>query len=418
MVRAVIGALALTGISAAPPRLPPDLEDRLVRESNRIFSGDSTRAVHADPTRPGRFGDSLVAHLPPLNAEFTRWIEDRDRAAARDVWLGRQPWARAPASWAAAVDRLGPQLDGLLAGSHAARAELPPRGDITEAADGVPWMGLQVAAELTALRVRRSLALGATARATDDCLDGLALGRDASITGLMIGRMLGIAAQSKLIHSCVAAFDALPAAAKRDAIRAARAVRDAVPPMSTTVRDDVFSMSLWTMGRSLSASAKRKLLPAARRAADASAGTGLSAMRPEQVRAYWAFMDRVAPVLDRPVAEREAALRTLDEAAPVQALPQGDSLTASYSGYARHADAAMLRLDALVLAAVADLHALRGEAVGIRNFQEAGLITPDEARRLAGARLRPTDEGALEVSVALGLPDREETLALRVTPDR
>jgi hypothetical protein len=416
MVRAVIAAVALT--TAPAPQLPPDLEDRLVRESNRIFSDHSPRAAHAAPTSPGSFGDSVVAHLSPFNSEFTRWTQDPDRDAARDVWLGKRPWAKVPATWAAAVDRFGPQLDGLLRASHAARAELPPRGDITDAADGIPWMGLQVAAEMAALRIRRSLSLGAAVRAGQDCLDGLALGRDASITGLMIGRVVGTAAQSKLIQSCVAAFDVLPAAAKRDAIRATRAVRDAVPPLSRTVRDDVFSMSLWTLGHSLTASAERRLVPAARRLAGANAATGLSAMHPEQLRKYWSFMDRIAPVLDKPLTEREAALRTLDEAAPDEARPQGESLATSYSRYARQADAAMLRLDALVLAAVADLHSVTEMGMGVRQLEEAGLITRDEARRLAGARLHRTGDGLLEVSVALPLADREETLVIAVTPDQ
>jgi hypothetical protein len=410
-----MAALALAFVPVATPQLPPDVEDRLVREVNRVFSGHSPRAVHAPPTNPGSFGDAIVAHLPTLNAEFSRWMEDPEREAARDVWLGKRPWAEGPASWLAAVDRFAPQLDGLLAGTHAQRAELPPRRDVTDAADGVPWMGLQVAAELAALRIRRSLTQGTADRAGRDCLDGLALGRDASITGVMVGRMVGVAVQSKLIQSCVAALDVLPATAKRDAIRAVRAVRDAVPPLSTTVRDDVFSMSLWTLGRSLSASAQRRLVPAARRVAEANAETGISAMRPEQVGTYWKAMDRIAGALDLPTNEREAKLNTLSETGSGAAL-QGESLTASYARYARYADAATLRLDALVLVGIADLHS--EQAMGVRQLREAALLTAEEARRLARASLRRTTEGLLEVSVTLPLQDGEEPLVLAVTPDR
>ncbi|HSM91384.1 MAG TPA: hypothetical protein VLT47_00780 [Anaeromyxobacteraceae bacterium] len=237
-----------------------DLEERLVRDANAAFSRTFERPVHADAPLPGTLGDAVARHLPPIQAWADSVKDDEPaRDVAREIVEGKRPLARLPAAYARALADLAPHLDGLLAGTRAAKADLPSGREAFVPCDGANWTGYQAAALLVGLRARRSLAAADAAGAVALCLDGLALGRDAAITSGMVGHMAGAAIVKRLAPPCRDALARLSPPERRTAASRLRVVRDGFPSVHEMLRVEFLSVELTAFTRLFHGDARRRL---------------------------------------------------------------------------------------------------------------------------------------------------------------
>lgn len=393
-----------------------DLEARVVRDTNELFARSHPRPVHVGAASPGATGDAVARHLPPFEAAAQALAKDEAALQrTREVVSGTAPLVALPAVSAAALERLEPDLDALLRATRAERADFPATRDhfsLLEGSGG--WVGWQLAATFAGVRMRLALAAGQPRRAVVDGLDGIALGRDAAIAWGLVGRMVGAAIVSRLAPPMTAAIDALPdAAARRDVLERVRALRDAIPPFSRTLADESTLTQLY-VGDALPASLRAALDPRARTVMqDGLRETGW--WQRLAIRDGWRELreaqDALIAAADLPEPDRSAAFAAVNARVTRSVNPFAAIGLPSYLGYARRADAATRRLDALVLAAAAGaLHAERGRwPASLAEVAAAGEIDPSEAARLADVALEEMDGGrALSIRVPLPRADGEE----------
>ena len=388
---AILGPALALGCWLAVRQQVGDLEARVVRDTSELFSRSNARPVHGDAPSPGAIGDAVPRHLPPLEAAAKALAKDEaGTRRARDVVSGEAPIDALPDSFAAALDRLGPDVDALLAATRAERADFPVTKESFSPLDDGGWLGWQLAATLAGVRMRRALAAGEPASALRDGLDGLALGRDAAIARFLVGRMVGAAVVSRLSPAVAAAVDALPdAVARRDALRRLRAIRDAFPPFSRTLADDFTLMQLYA-GEALPRSVRDALHPRARAIVE-GASRKTAMWERLAIRDGWRGLREVEDLLvaaaDRPEPERAAVAaavkaRVLRSPNPFAAIALPD-----FGKYARRADASNRRLDGLVLAAAAGAFQAerRRWPESVTEIVATGDLDRSEAARLAGA---------------------------------
>lgn len=412
-------ALALLAWGIARQQVS-DLEDRLVRDANALAARTYRRPVHAPPVRDGTFGDAVVRHLPPFQAEADSGKRD-DAGGKRlgEVAAGEAPVSALPDRWRRALERLGPDLDGLLAGTHAARADLPPDRLFATPDRSGRWDGYQLAAKLAAVRTRLALARGDAGSALRDCLDALALGRDAGIAAGLVGRMVDAAIVSRLAPACAAAIGATPPPALPGAIGGVRAIRDATPTVAAMLRDDLVSSEALAFGRD--PAVEQRLTPAAQALFE---GDRVAAAAWERLarRDGWRVLrhgfDGLVAAAGTPPPDRDAAFARVQATAARSLNPLAAIALPDVAKYLRRADAAALRLDALVLAAAAASHR---EASGawprsVEALAAEGRLSRAEAARLAPVSLVLRPDGALELRAPLPARpnDPPESLALAV----
>lgn len=404
-----------------------DLEERLVRDANATFSRPLLRPVHVDVPTPGTFGDAVARHLPPIQ----RWadsakVDAKARETARDVVAGKRPLSELTPAYAAALRSLAPSIDGLLAGTRAASAELPSRKDAWNVCDGADWLGYQAAALLAGLRMREALASGDEARATELCLDGLGLGRDAAISTGLVGHMVGVAIVKRLWPPCVDAVVGLPAEERPGVTARLRAARDAFPSVAGMFRVEFLVQELMGMGGLMSEEARSRLSPkaAAQRASAQPLPTWERLAARDgwrATRAVWDKLIRVAE-LNRGLG-RDAGFAAVELEAERGINPFVELGKPGRSPkYARRAESAVARLDLLVLsaAAFAFLEAEGRWPASVAELTARGLLSPQEEERLAEARFRrPDTGGAFEARLSVFTGDEEkptEELVLEVRP--
>lgn len=418
-------ALAILGWAAARQSVG-DLAARLAADAHAIVDAPRTRPVHAGAPLPGSLGDALARHLPPFQAlaaeeEGDDPARERDRRTLREVVAGDAPPEQLPPRYAVALRALGPDLDGLLAGTRAGRAEL-------EAADGSApapdrWSpAYQLAATLAGARVRLALAAGHPDAAVRDCLGALALGRDAAIAQGLVGHMVGAAIVSRLVPPCASALAALPPDRGGEALAALRGIRDAFPPFSATMRDEAVLVQFVGVGAELPPDEQARLGPRCRGAmAEGTADRGFWELL--LLRDAWrdtqSGFDDLVRAADLPQPAREAAFAVVEERLGRRMNFAAAMPAKRFARYGARADALVRRLDVLVVAvAVARLNQERGRWPGsVGALRETGQVEEREAR--AVARLEPGERGGLRVAAPLprhAEDDRADTEVVLVMP--
>lgn len=403
-----------------------DLEERLVRDANAAFSRPVARPVHVDAPAPGTFGDAVAHHLPAIQ----RWADSvkddsKAREAARDVVAGKRPLAQLPPSYEAAVRDLAPALDGLLAGTHAGSLDLPLAPEKWEPCSGAGWDGYQAAALLAGLRARGALAAGDAPGAMTTCLDGLALGRDAAISSSLVGHMVGAAVVKRLWPPCREALARLGGREADGAVTRLRAVRDAIPSVTEMLRVDLLGTEVVGFGRELTHERRARLVPLAaaqipsERLAPWERAMARDGWRSS--RASWDALLRVS-ALNRGLT-RDAGILAVMKEAERRVNPLAAIVTpGGHAKYARRAEAAIARLDLLLLAAATAR--FREEAgrwpTSVAEPAARGWLTALEAERLSEARLSGARAGeALLLKLAVRTGDEkepEEELGVEVRP--
>lgn len=334
-----------------------DLEERLVRDANATFSRSFERPVHVDAPLPGAFGDAVARHLPSIQTWRDSVNEDaKSLEVARAIVEGKRPSSELPPAYSRALADLAGHLDGLLAGTRAARADLPPGNFAWRPCDGADWVGYQAAALLAGLRARRSLAAGDATGAVGLCLDGLALGRDAAITSGLVGHMVGAAIVKRLAPPCADALARLSPRERREAAARVKIVRDAFPSVHEMLRVEFLSSELLAYERYLADDQRRRLVPRAVTAAKASKD------EPPVVTAWWepwaardgwralrGTMDATLRLAESAQgAPLEEGVRAIAETATRRVNPLAAIAMPNWAKYVGRAEEAARTLDALV----------------------------------------------------------------------
>jgi hypothetical protein len=417
-------AVLLAGAAAAVAvRLDVrDLEERLVREANEVVAAPRTRPVHVDRPGPGALGEALARHLPAfegVRAELE--AEAEASSAVHRILGGDRPAAELPEAWAGALRRLEGDLDGLLLGTHAERADLAPADDPFLPANGASWAGYQLAARLSALRVRLALAAGRPGQAARDCLDGLALGRDAAIAGGLVGRMVRSALMATVGPACADAIPILPREERLAAAARLRGIRDAVPGIDAMIREEALQTQLLVYGSQLDAGTRARLLERPSAWARQSAPAGWSSRLLN--RAAWRGLRDAYDELVRRAALDPAVRDGAFEALAAEYGASWSPLTRMLAplprilaSHGRRDDAAVLRLDLVVLAAAARTQRedRGGWPESLDGLAAAGLLSPEERRRLGAATLAAEGEGELRVTVPLPAGGEGDPVEVRV----
>lgn len=405
-----------------------DLEERLVRDANATFSRSHHRPVHVAAPKPGAFGDAVARHLPAIQA----WSDEvkGDEAAretARAVVDGSVPLGRLPRTYADGLARLAAPLDGLLAGTRAERADLPLAKEGWRPCDGADWTGYQAAALLAGLELRRSLAAGDAGNATERCLDGLALGRDAALTSGLLGHMTGVAIVKRLWVPCGEAILRLEDPLREEAAGRVRRIRDAIPGVRDMLAVEFLGTELMVQRSVLSAKARDRLVP--RALARAAEGKEYAWWERLIARDAWRGLLATMDAMLRVAASEEGdaleeRLRASATVTERQINPLAAIAIPAYGRYARRAEGCVRQLDALLVGAAALGYR---ERHGRWPSTVAGLaarrgLEPGEVARASDLRLATAGDGlALELRLGLPADDGEqptEERVLRITPPR
>jgi hypothetical protein len=407
----LLGPLVLVGGALAARQDTSGLEDELLRHAAAIIAAGHPRPVHVPSPEPGSFGEALAFHLPPLEA-LSREIGP-ERESLRAVAAATEDEATLSAPLRSAIARADRALHGLLAGTRRARADLVPARDPWIPADGATWSGLELAAELAGVRIRRTLDRGRPGSAAATCLDALALGRDAAVAGGLIGRMTGAAVTSRLVAPCASALSAVRVADARALLAPLRSVRDAVPSQAEMLRAELVLSSLFVYAPLLDAEARARVGPrgtAIIREGDRPTRRWERAVLRDSWHAMRRAQQRLVEAAMTAAPERDAAIARAEEGAAHWINPIVH-LRPSYLRYVRRAEAAARQLDALVFVLAArTFRAARGEwPDGARALREAGLVTAEELERSGSARFDPGPRGELRIRVPLpqGDPARD-----------
>ncbi len=419
----LVGPLAGIVVWGAARQRVGDLEDRLVRDANATFSAPHPRPVHVAAPLPGTFGEAVARHLPAIQAVAKELEKDEaGREVARAVAEGKRPPSDLPRVYAAAFERLGPDLDGLLRGTRAERADLPlPRGAFMPC-DGADWTGYELAALLAGIGVRRALAAGNGSLAVSECMDGLALARDAAISGGLLPHMLGAQIVSRLVPPCAEALVASDRADLAAAIAAVRSIRDAFPSVAETLRVEFLAEEMLAVAPVIDASARSRLVPAA--LAHVHEGDrAMAAWERVMLRDGWrglrgALDALLAAALTSEGAARDEALAAVSRSARRRINPLAAIALPDHARFARRMDAAVIRLDALAILAAARNHQDVSGAWprSLSALVAAGFVTTAEAERTRGATLR-CEPHALELKAPLPAGNEKDPreIVLRIT---
>jgi len=399
-----------------PRQRVADLEEQLVRDANALFTRSNVRPSHVEPPLPGAIGDTAADHLSALSG-VERLLNDQPRLKdeTRRVLSGEAPVNALPAQVAAAIEELRPQLDALLRATHAERADFPPSLDFHGGGGWTATWG--VAATLAGARTRLAIARGNSERALGDGLDGLALGRDIALARGLVGHMVGADIVSRLMSPVAAALDEVAGPEpRRAAADGLRRIRDAMPPFSRTLRDER-TLAQLSFGQAMSPAARAALVPGAR----SEIRSDLTWWQTRLVRDCWrasrSAEDDMVAAADLPPEERGEAFSSVESRLEGLINPLSYIALANYEKYALRADAALVRLDMLVLAAAAG--AFRDEEGrwprSIRELAAAGELKDEEADRLADVQIVLNSGGELRLDARPPPGVREESGEISLT---
>jgi hypothetical protein len=384
-----------------------DLEERLVQEANATFGVPKPRPTHRLPAATGSEEERITRTLPAIHEEVSR-LGASGLSRARQLALGEDRTSEWPPELVAAVARARGPLAELLEGTRTERAELPVA--VLQYADQAAMTDLQRVGLLAALLARRELQADRPRAAAAWCVDGLGLGRDVALAAPgLLGQMVAAAEVKTLTPACAAVLEATPSMDRAALVAELRRLRTAIPSFGEVMRAQGIDGELLLLGSHDDGRIAGRLAPVPRaiiQRPDPPNGFILrmyarDAWRPTHLIAEeMAAAAAVADEQDRDLAIERALERTSRWSNVIVSISTFNPIR-----YAHRTDAMIRRLDALVLlASVLDHQARSGSwPAGLGPLVEAGLLEPEEARRLEGTALRPLagDAGGIRLQVAL-----------------
>lgn len=404
------------GLLLRPRLYVADLEAALVREANEVVAAPRARPVHVDMPVPGSFAHALRDALPRYEKAWKVFSDDpQQRNLLTAVARGERPVADVPVETTATLAALDGDLDAILAASRAERADLGPDHDPWGPFKGASWLGVLAAAEHAAIRIRARVP-SEPSRNVADCLDGLALGRDAAVSGGLVGCMVRTGVVALMVPSCANAIGDVEPKEIGAVARRLRQVRDAAPSFAAVLREEAIQVQLLAYGPRLSAAAKARLLDRPRAIVEDGSLAPAGSLGPLRGRLAWrawrSWLQAQVAAEMHTASERDAAYAAERTPLLLRLLFGADSSDGveSYARYSRRDAAAGLRLDLLVAAAAArEFHDRVGEwPSSVGALAAAGLLNADEAPRLWRLVLSEEEQGRA-LQLWLPLPDGDAT---------
>ena len=222
-------------------------------------------------------------------------------------------------------------------------------------------LGLQYAAKLVAQdlferRAGHESALGYQGLPVDECIDGLAVGRDATWDQGLIGAMVGTAIDGILFDGCGAAIDAAGPLEAPRAWQGILRVREATKPFESVIRDESVFASTALAGRALPEAELSELPPEAQefiRKPPAQAQWWMTPLPAFAWRTFDGEHERWYAGLTLPRRERVAKLLDLHDASSRSWNPILRGNETDVGSFYRRYLRGLERLDTLAAAAVA-----------------------------------------------------------------
>ncbi|MCY1016979.1 hypothetical protein [Pyxidicoccus sp. MSG2] len=406
---------SLGGVAYVTLRTGP-LAERLVRDVEAMARTRYPRPSHVTPAVPGTFAQ----HLDPLMGEVLRLYRERSVAfqsvapafPCRAVIEGREPVSALPTPCQEEWKKGRELVARVLAATHAEEGGLPEgMGDLASpthpyADTGMP--ALLHVIQLAALETRLLLAEGQAEKAVDTCLDTLALSRELTLGGGLIGQMTSATGQGLLYRPCAAALDAAPMERKRSAVAQLSRLAEGQLPFSQMLKQESVVMQLMLFGELMPAELLAALPEGAREAATKPPALSMALEDSLTTRFMWRKVvegfDALIAVADREPAARRRAFETFDAQSASALFPVDGPSGVNYSEYAERVDLARLQHDALISLVEADLKRTEEGRWPERVTSRAHRSFVLESSNLGEARLKPC------------APSQAEQ-ALRVTAD-
>lgn len=374
-VAAVLASLALVpvllgaGLMMRARAITRDLGARLVADTRALEENVHARPSHVDAPDPRSFGDLLEPHVDGLRA--ARLIDvgftEADKASRRAVNEKGEPVSSLTPTARKWVETGRSGSAGARAATHGLTARHPEGmrsvsdPDHPGQDDGMAI--LQTAAKISAIVIRERLEARDATGAVAVCLDGLAIGREATHEMALLGAMVGAAIDGLLFESCAAALDAAPVATKRDAAARIRRVIAGHAPMSESLQQEAVVGDLTVFATTMNAKQREELSPEAQRMIGTAAASDVLDrisvhFQHEMLRAAWPesrrMREEMSAAMELPRAERNARLHALSRRAENAWNPITRIGFPDYSKFEDRRRSAMATLKLLARAAEAD----------------------------------------------------------------
>ena len=230
-------------------------EQRLLEGVQALLPQRMVRTPHL-LEGPGWFGDELPSALEALHGPLSPLFSGAGELPEtgrlrRTVTAGKAPWEQLPKQWAEALETGHTGLQTLLLATRLEKGGIPeglgvlgsPRDPLQEA-----WPLLRASGKLAALEVARLGAEGAVPLAVATCLDALAVSRELSASGAVLGRMVAVGWVRELFYPCARAIDRALPEQQRLAAAQLSLLRKAVPRLPELVRRDATGAQLQLFG--------------------------------------------------------------------------------------------------------------------------------------------------------------------------
>lgn len=300
------------------------LAERLVTDSIEWGEKPHTRETHVKDATDGTFGDLAQPHLTRLrNSPHTLSLSFFEDCKAG--WQMQTTYGDLPTSCHNIVSLDWEPAKGLLHATHA-RTATTPDGlsllvDMGTRAGNVgasPWIAVLHAGRISALTANDALSRGDVQRALDICVDVLALGRDVTVGGGLIGAASGAGLQELVLPVCSAAIVKATPAQRARVERQVERIEDGEVPLSRILREEALFLQLMAYAPVLSDPQVERLPERARTlVVESRKQVALEGLAGEQLlRNAWPkyveHMDSVIAAADLPRAERNAKLAEAD----------------------------------------------------------------------------------------------------------
>lgn len=375
--------LSLGGVAYLLLRTGP-LAERLIREAHALERATYPRPAHVASPTPGTFAQAMA----PLMDELVRAHDSRPQLSkdeekrCREVSDGTAAPDALPVECRELLERDRALLHRLLAATHAEAGGLPEGlrmpEDPAHPHHSTGSGGLLRMMRLAALETRLLLAAGQVDEAVDTCVDALALSREASLGGGLLGLMVSATGYELAYRPCAAALDAAPSARKRRAAVQLATLREGLPPFSRTLREESIELQLFFYAHLFFDEEQRQALPPlCARMAEAGPGSFWTIPRTARpfLRLDWRHsvetFDGLVAAADLPAAARRSAFdavaaRHTRAWGPAFQLLHGTYYTpmelADYQRFAERVERQRLQSEALI--ALAEVDAARAEQGG------------------------------------------------------
>jgi hypothetical protein len=353
------------------------------------------------PSVPGTFAQQVAPELE----EVLRLYSERPGALGAGasgspclgVIEGQEPVSAMPSVCREEWKKGRELVARVLAATHAEEGGLPEElGDLASPEHPYAVKGrlaLLYLLQLAALETRMQLAEGQVAQAVDTCLDTLALSRELTLGGGLIGQLHSAAGHGLVYRPCAEALDAAPLERKRAAVAQLSRLAEGFLPWSEMLKQESVTMQLLYFGELMPAELLAALPEGAREVATKMPDGKRAPANPVTARLMWRKMvegyDALIPAADRVPEARQRAFEAFDARSASELFSVEGPSGANYGRFAERVDQARLQHDALIALVEADLKRTEEGRWPERVTSRAHRSFVLESSNLGEARLKP-----------------------------